>query len=177
MTLACIRRPISEARPAARKASEITYTPPWKYRTTSRGSIPSIAISAVGTPPSSAAVTVTSAGSGCADAVSRNCRRCSSTLLSTVNAACRRIASTVARCSVLTEDLLVRLGPSLPAGRVRSHHRITVNRAIGLVPSHRGHHPASSGRPVLGERGDLKLVCRGARVLVGQEEDGIGDPA
>src|SRR3954464_4097555 len=35
----------------------------------------------------------------------------------------------------------------------------------------------SSGRPVLGERGELQLVCGGARVLVGQEEDGIGDPA
>jgi hypothetical protein len=36
---------------------------------------------------------------------------------------------------------------------------------------------ASSGRRVLGERGELPLACRGARVLVGQEEDGIGDPA
>src|SRR4030081_1680091 len=34
-----------------------------------------------------------------------------------------------------------------------------------------------SGRPVLGERGELELVCRGARVLVGEEEGGIGDPA
>jgi hypothetical protein len=35
------------------------------------------------TPPSVAAVTVTSAGSGCADVNSRSSRRCSSTSLST----------------------------------------------------------------------------------------------
>src|SRR5439155_801755 len=56
MTLACVRRPTCEARPAARKASDITYTPPWKYRTTWRGSIPSTVISAVGTPPSAVAI-------------------------------------------------------------------------------------------------------------------------
>src|ERR1700759_2853780 len=33
-----------------------------------------------------------------------------------------------------------------------------------------------SGRPVLAERSELELVCRGARVLVGQEQGGIGDP-
>src|SRR5260370_35421322 len=60
MTLARVRRPTCEARPAAWKASPSTYTPPWKYRTTWRGSIPSIVISAVGTPPSAAAVTGTS---------------------------------------------------------------------------------------------------------------------
>src|ERR1700750_2725733 len=36
--------------------------------------------------------------------------------------------------------------------------------------------PLSSGRPVLGEWRELELVCRGAPVLIGQEEDGIGDP-
>jgi hypothetical protein len=41
-----VGRPTCEARPAARKASDITYTPPWKYRTTWRGSIPSTVISA-----------------------------------------------------------------------------------------------------------------------------------
>src|SRR6266851_4310864 len=105
MTLACVRRPICEARSAARKASPSTYTPPWKYRTTWRGSIPSTVISAVGTPPSAAAVTVTSAGSGCADVASRSSRRCSSTSLPTGKADCRRIASRVSRCSVLTDDL------------------------------------------------------------------------
>ena len=83
----------------------ITYTPPWKYRTTWRGSIPSTVISAVGTPPSAAAVTVTSAGSGCADSNSRSSRRCSLTSLPTGKADCRRIASRFSRCSVLTEDL------------------------------------------------------------------------
>src|SRR3954469_11398914 len=106
MTLACVRRPISEARPASRNASEITYTPLWKNRTTWRGSIPSTVISAVGTPPSSAAVTVTSGDSGCADATSRSSRRWSSTLLPTGKADCRRIASRFSCCSVLTEDLL-----------------------------------------------------------------------
>src|SRR3954466_3954134 len=105
MTLACVRRPTCEARSAARKASPITYTPPWKYRTTWRGSMPSTVISAVGTPPSAAAVTVTSAGSGCADSNSRSSRRCSLTSLPTGKAECRRIASSVSRCSVLTEDL------------------------------------------------------------------------
>src|SRR4051812_48218591 len=145
MTLACVRRPTCEARSAARKASPITYTPPWKYRTTSRGSIPSTVISAVGTPPSSAAVTVTSAGNGCADSNSRSSRRCSLTSLPTGKADCRRMASRVSCCSVLTEDL----------------------PWWGWF----------SGRPVLGERGELELVCRGARVLVGEEQDGIGDPA
>jgi hypothetical protein len=32
------------------------------------------------------------------------------------------------------------------------------------------------GRPVLGEGRELEFVCCGARVLVGQEENGIGDP-
>src|SRR5712675_253035 len=63
MTLARVRRPTCEARPAAWKASPSAYTPPWKYSTTWRGSIPSMVISAVGTPPRT--VTVTSAGSGC----------------------------------------------------------------------------------------------------------------
>ena len=81
MTLARVRRPTCKARSAARNASPITYTPPWKYRTIWRGSIPSTVISAVGTPPSASAVTVTSAGSGCADSNSRSCRRCSSTSL------------------------------------------------------------------------------------------------
>src|SRR3984957_506987 len=109
MTLACVRRPTCEARSAARKASPITYTPPWKYRTTWRGSIPSTVISAVGTPPRSPPVTVTSTDNGCADSNSRSCRRCSSTLLAAGKADCCRIASRVSLCSVLAEDLL-RLG-------------------------------------------------------------------
>src|ERR1039457_2127991 len=105
MTLARVRRPTCEARPAARKASPITYPPPWKYRTTWWGSTPSTVISAVGTPPSAAAVTVISAGSGCADSSSLSSRRCSLTSLPTGKADCRRIASRLARGSVLTEDL------------------------------------------------------------------------
>src|SRR6266487_96044 len=115
MTLARVRRPICEARSAAWKASPITYTPPWKYRTTWRGSIPSMVISAVGTPPSAAAVTVTPAGSGCAEASSRSSRLCSLTSLSNGKADCRRIASRFSRCSVLTEDL-----PSVGLARQRS---------------------------------------------------------
>src|ERR1700748_2489247 len=109
MTLACVRRPTCDARPAARKASDITYTPPWKYRTTQRGSIPSIVISAVGTPPRVAAVTFTSPGSGCADIAARSSSRFSLTPLPGGRAECREIASSVSRCSMLTEDLL-RLG-------------------------------------------------------------------
>src|ERR1700716_541736 len=33
------------------------------------------------------------------------------------------------------------------------------------------------GSPGLSERGELELVCRRARILVGQEEDCLGDPA
>src|SRR5450755_1959377 len=156
MTLARVRRPICEARPAAPKASPSTYTPPWKYRTTWRGSIPSMVISAVGTPPSAAAVTVTSAGSGCADVNSRSSRRCSLTSMPAGKADCRRTASRFSRCSVLTADLpsvgvglaalpggLAHVNPLLkfPARRratarlaarqVRRHHRITVIRATG----------------------------------------------
>src|SRR5580693_4650465 len=111
MTVARVRRPICEARPAAETASPRTYTPPWKYRTTWRGSIPSMVMSAVGMPPSAAAVTVTPAGSGCADVSSRSSRRCSLTSLSAGKADCRRIASRFSRCSVLIEDL-----PSVGAG-------------------------------------------------------------
>src|ERR1700734_4084357 len=65
----------------------------------------------MGTPPSAAVVTVTSAGSGCADSSSRSSRRCSLTSLPAGKADCRRMASRVSRCSVLTEDL-----PSVEAG-------------------------------------------------------------
>src|SRR5687768_14746731 len=105
MTLACVRRPTCEARSAARKASPITYTPAWKYRTTWRGSIPSTVMSEVGTPHCAAAVKVTSAGSGCADINSRSSRRCSLTSLPMRKADCRRTASRFSRCLVLTEDL------------------------------------------------------------------------
>ncbi len=69
------------------------------------GSVPSMVISAVGTPPSAAAVTVTPAGNGCADISSRSSRRCSPTSMSAGKADCRRIASRFSRCSALTEDL------------------------------------------------------------------------
>jgi hypothetical protein len=96
-----------------------TYTPPWKYTTTWRGSIPSTVISAVGTPPSAAAVTVTPAGSGCADVSSRSSRRSSLTSASAGNADCRRIASRFSRCSALTEDLpSVGMRPGSPPGRL-----------------------------------------------------------
>jgi hypothetical protein len=112
-------------------------------------------ISAVRTPPSAAAVTVTSAGNGCPELASRSSRRSSSTPLSTGNADCRRIASTVSRCSVVTEvlpfslgwvgsalgpfahvDGLLRFLPgpammSLAARQVSGHHRILVNRENG----------------------------------------------
>src|SRR5258708_7385587 len=102
MTLARTRRPTCEARSAARKASPMTYTPPWKYRTTLRGSTPAIVISAVGTLPSVPAVPVRSAGSGCADRAARSSRRCSCAVLPTGKADWRRIPSTMACCSVLT---------------------------------------------------------------------------
>src|SRR6266508_3362757 len=151
MTLAWVRRPTCEARSAAWKASPITYTPPWKYRTTWRGSIPSNVISAVGTPPSAAAVTVTSAGSGCADSNSRSSRRCSLTSLPTGKADCRRTASRFSRCSVLTEDL-----PSVGRCRPSGVHL----RAVAEVEPDRLHHPE---RRALG----VDVCCRdNARVLL-----------
>src|SRR6266576_6421097 len=140
MTLACVRRPTCEARPAARKASPITYTPPWKYRTTWPGSIPSTVISAVGTPPSAAAVTVTSAGSGCAESSSRSSRRCSLTSLPAGKADCRKIASIVSRCCVLMEDI-----PLVVLARQGSWVHLQADPA---VESHRLHQPE---RDVRGE--------------------------
>jgi hypothetical protein len=98
-----------------------TYTPPWKYSTTWRGSTRSTVISATGTPPSAAAVTVTSPGSGCADVNSRSSRRCSLTSMSAGKADCRRIALRFSRCSVLTEDppLAGLAWPGSAAGRTR----------------------------------------------------------
>src|SRR6266550_2922878 len=155
MTLAAVRRPTCEARSAARKASPITYTPPWKYRTIWRGSIPSTVISAVGTPPSAAVVTVTSTGSGCADVNSRSSRRCSLTSVSTGKADCRRIASMFSRWSVLTAGRCRPLGVHL--------------RAVAEVEPDRFHHP---------ERGALGKNVRGrqhARVLldVARRVDGV----
>jgi hypothetical protein len=118
-----------------------------------RASIPSTVISAVATPPRAAAVTVTSAGSGCAESSSRSNRRCSLTSLPAGKADCRRIASRVSRCSMLTDDLpsvgwvwqrfglashvnpLLKLRAGAPATttvaarQVRRRHRITVIRA------------------------------------------------
>src|SRR5215510_1600070 len=134
MTLAPVRRPTCEARPAAWKASPITYTPPWKYRTTLRASIPSMVISAVGTPPSAAAVTVTPGGSGCAEANSASSRRCSLTSLSNGKADCRRIASRFSRWSVLTEDLpSVETPGSTPGGLAH------VNSVLKFLPGVAGH--------------------------------------
>src|SRR5580692_7874544 len=164
MTVARIRRPTCEARPAAWKASPSTYTPPWKYRTTWRGSIPSMVMSAVGTPPSAAAVTVTPAGSGCADISSRSSRRCSLISMSAGKADCRRIASRFSRCSVLTEDLpsggLVRsalTGQGLPSGTAGS---------------------CRTGGVCLGLCRCYPVVCRGRRALLAQwpgAEQGSGD--
>ena len=194
MTLARVRRPTCQARPAARQASPSTYTPPWKYRTTWRGSIPSMVISAVGTPPSAAAVTVTPAGSGCADVSSRSSRRCSLTSMPTGKADCRRIASRFSRCSVLTEDLpsvCGRLGsaprgspmpiqlPKFPAGRratarlaarkVRRRHRITVIRATG-APQNRStmDRRECAGRGPLLPSPWIALLCVAVRARLGR---------
>src|SRR6266545_3766556 len=153
MTLARVRRPTCEARSAAWKASPITYTPPWKQRTTWRGSIPSTVISAVGTPPSSAAVTLTSAGSGCADSNSRSCRRCSLTSLPTGKADCRRIASRFSRCSVLTEDL-----PSVGLVWPRSRLARPCQSAAEISRREAGHYQAcrQAGEEASPDHGDSR---------------------
>src|SRR6266542_1356058 len=152
MTLALVRRPTCEAKSAARKASPSTYTPPWKYMTIWRGSIPSTVISAVRTPPSAASATVTSAGSGCADNNSPSRRRCSSTSLSAGNAPCRRIASRFSRCSMLTDDLL---WPRRPRPRSWVHRQ-----AVAVVEPDRLHQPE---RDV---RGKHIRSCQHAGVLL-----------
>src|SRR6266571_6342522 len=161
MTLARVRGPTCEARSAAWKASPITYTPPWKYRTTWRGSIRSIVISAVGTPPSAARVTVTPGGSGCADAYSRVSRRSSLTSLSNGMADCRRIASRFSRCSVLTEDL-----PSIGLAGQRSQlRRARWLRSLLATPD------ADPARPV--RRAGARLPVRG-QGLAGPAGHGAG---
>src|SRR6478672_5203392 len=181
MTLARVRRPTCEARSAALKASPSTYTPPWKYRTRWRGSIPSTVISAVGTPPSAAAVTVTSAGSGCADTNSRSCRRCSLTSLPTGKADCRRIASRVSCCSVLTEGL-----PSVGRGLAALQALLRGSRVLlELPPAHQrdaghdryradaGEHPEAEGKAARRRRRDG--IARREQRLRMRERDGRGD--
>src|SRR6516162_2474225 len=153
MTVAAVRRPTCEARSAAWKASPITYTPPWKYRTTWQGSIPSIMISAVGTPPSAAAVTVTPGGSGCAEANSASSRRCSLTSLSNGKADCRRIASRFSRCSVLTEDL-----PSIGLAGQRSQAGTPSQSAAEIACREAGHYQAcrQAGEEASPDHGDSR---------------------
>src|SRR6202051_4119075 len=100
-----------------------------------RALIPSTGSSAVGTPPSAAAVTVTSAGSGCADSNSRSSRRCSLTSLPTGKADCRRIASRFSCCSVLTEDL-----PSVGVGWQRSRLARPCQSAAEISCRQAGHY-------------------------------------
>jgi hypothetical protein len=59
-------------------------------------------------------------------------------------------------------------------GRIVASALVMRHRQIPVICKRR---LRGSGRPVLGERGELELVCRRARVLVGKEEDGVGDPA
>src|SRR5215470_14103315 len=159
MTLAPVRRPTCEARPAAWTASPRTYTPPWKYKTTWRGSIPSTVISAVGTPPSAAAVTVTPGGSGCAEASSASSRRCSLTSLSNGKADCRRIASRFSRCSVLTEDLpSAGIRPAAPQGGLAHVNPLlkTSGREAGTpAPGSAPGPPSALGHPGQGLTGLL----------------------
>src|SRR5882672_8659174 len=138
MTLARTRRPTCEARSAARKASPMTYTPPWKYRTTWRGSIPAIVISAVGTPPSAPAVTVRSADSGWADSAARSSCRCSCAVLPTGKADRRRIPSTMACCSLLTRRPHEYPAAVVPVPRRHSWMHLQADPA---VESHRLHQP------------------------------------
>src|SRR6266571_8722641 len=168
MTFALVRRPTCEARSAARKASPSTYTPPWKYMTIWRGSIPSTVISAVRTPPRAASAMLTSAGSGCADNNSRSRRRCSATSLSAGNAPCRRIASRVSRCSILTEDL-----PWLRRARRRSWVHLQADPA---VESHRLHQPERNVRSehVCGcEHAGVLLDDRGSRRVADRVQVGL----
>src|SRR6266567_5203999 len=175
MTLACVRRPACEARPAAWKASPSTYTPPWKYRTTWRGSIPSIVISAVGTAPSAAAVTVTSAGSGCAESNALSCRRCSLTSALAGKAPCRRIASRFSRCSVLTEDLpSVGIRPeSTQADQHQSRRQAGEHASPYLGDSH-DRNPRGTDLPRSGLEATSRCGCSGS-LASARESPASGD--
>src|SRR5260221_14589008 len=172
MTLRPARRSTCDARPAAWKPSPITYPPPWKYRTTWRGSTPSMVIWAVGTPPSAAAVTVTSAGSGCADAYSRVSRRSSLTSLSNGKADCRRIASRFSRCSVLTEDLpSVGVGwAALPGGLAH------VNPLLKISCREAGHYQAcrQAGDEASPDHGDSRDRSTAEPIFHGQPSLAVG---
>src|SRR6266700_6746865 len=172
MTLARVRRPTCAARPAAWKASPSTYTPPWKYRTVWRGSTPSTVISAAGTPPSAAAVTVTPAGSGCADTSSRSSRRCSLTSMPAGKADCRRIASRVSRCSVLTEELpSVGVSVAAPPGGL-SH----VNPLMKFPDGEAGHCQAcrQAGEEASPDHGDARDRTWGTEGLDGPDPGARG---
>jgi len=71
---------------------------------------------------------------------------------------------------VLTEESpFVGGARSVDARQVRGRHRITVIRVTGA--------PRASGRPVLGERGELELVCRRSARPGWRGRGGIiGDP-
>jgi hypothetical protein len=160
--------PICEARPAAWKASPITYTPPWKYRTTWRGSIPSTVISAVGTPPGAAAVTVTAAGRR-TDAGSRRgslpvrCSRTISLRPGWLGSAPRR-----ARACRTTAEIRAgrRAATTLAARQVRKRHQITVIHRTrpGGTESLNGRDPAA--RRLDQEQEALRASGPGASALV-----------
>ncbi len=156
----------------------MTYTPPWKYKTTWRGSTRSTVISAAGTPPSTARVTVTSAGSGCADSSSRSSRRCSLTSLPAGKADCRKIASRFSRCSVLTEEL-----PSAGLAWPRSRLARPGQSAAEIPCREAGHYQAcrQEGEEASPDQGDsrdrtwapkvLMVLTPGTRGLV--QEQGV----
>jgi hypothetical protein len=160
-----------DASSAAWTASPRTYTPPWKYRTVWRGSVPLMVIWAVGTPPRSARVTVMSLGSGCAEISSLSSRRCSLMPVPGGKADCRRIASRFSACSVLTEDSpfgRARLPATLAARQVNTRHLITVIRAIAppqVRPSANSRECAGSGPNAVltGRRDGIEI----SRVITG----------
>src|SRR5258708_7167280 len=166
MTLARVRRATCEARPAAWKAAPLTYTPPWEYKTKSRGSTRSTVISAAGTPPSTARVTVTSAGSGCADSNSRSSRRCSLTSLPAGKADCRKIASRFSRCSVLTEEL-----PSAGLAWPRSRLARPGQSAAEISCREAGHYQAcrQEGEEASPDQGDSRDRTWGTEGLDGPD--------
>jgi len=147
------RLPMSGPGPA--RPGEAGLATPWKYRTTWRGSTRSTVISATGTPPSAAVVTVTSAGSGCADVNSWSSRRCSLTSMSAGKADCRGIALGFSRCSVLTEDppLAGLAWPGSGPGRTRP-----CQSAAGISCREAGHFQAcrQAGEEASPDHGDSR---------------------
>jgi hypothetical protein len=177
MTLARVRRPTWEVRSAAWEAPPSTFAPPWKYRTTWRGSTRSTGdLGNRDAAQYGCGHGGTSAGSGCADANSRSSRRCSLTSMSAGKADCRRIALRFSRCLVLTEDppLPGLAWPASGPGRARP-----CQSAAEISCREAGHYQAGrqAGEEASPDHGDSRDPSTAGPIPLGGREDAGSSPA